>query len=69
MPRRYHGCPGSIGGDDLGENGGVLRAWFTRRFFWLGRRNSEAQITNTQDEPFEPHAQNTTILAQLVATY
>ena len=66
MPRRYHGCPGLIGGDDLGENGGVLRAWFTRRFLaW----KTEAQITNTKDEPFEPHAKNTTILAQLVATY
>ena len=23
MPRRYHGCPGLVGGDELGENGGV----------------------------------------------
>ena len=61
MPRRYHGCPGSIGGDELGENGGVLRTWFTRRFL--------ARKINVRDESFEPHAPNTTVLAQTVATY
>ena len=46
MPQRYPGCPGSVGGDDLGENGGVWRMGLTQ-LFWLGSANA-------RDEPFEP---------------
>ena len=47
MPRRYHGCPGSIGGDELGENGGVWRMGSVRRFLaqalGVGRRLQSIQ--------------------------
>ena len=61
MPRRYPEHPGWVGGDELSDNGGDLCMGLTR-LFWLGSANA-------RDGPIEPHAQNTTILAQFVATY
>ena len=62
MPWRYQGCPGSIGGDELGENGGSWGIGFIRRF---SLESSYARETG----PYEPYAPTTTVLAQFVASY
>ena len=62
MPWRYQGCPGSIGGDELGENGGGWGIGFIRRF---SLESSYARETG----PYEPYAPITTFLAQFVASY
>ena len=63
MPRRYLGCPGSVGSDDLGENGGVWRMGLTRRFF-----GSEAQMRETRARKrYGSYAPTITVLAQFVA--
>ena len=47
MPRRYPGCPGSVGGDDLGENGGVWRMGYNGPVSRIGLSSEKA--------PCEPH--------------
>ena len=61
MPRRYPGCPGSVGGDDLGENGGVWRMGYNGPVSRIGLSSEKA--------PCEPHIPIATVLAQFVAFY